>query len=47
MSYEHEPISPMFRIDVSADGESEAAQGQQGGQQGAQPTPADAKLTGL
>ncbi|MGI9467186.1 MAG: hypothetical protein ACR2OA_08705 [Rubripirellula sp.] len=30
MSYEHEPISPMFRIDVSADGESEAAQGQQG-----------------
>ena len=29
MSYEHEPISPMFRIDVSADGESEAGQGQQ------------------
>ena len=30
MSYEHEPISPMFRIDVSADSESEAGQGQQG-----------------
>ena len=29
MSYEHEPISPMFRIDVSADGESESGQGQQ------------------
>ena len=25
MSYEHEPISPMFRIDVSADAEAEAA----------------------
>ena len=30
MSYEHEPISPMFRIDVSADSEAEAAQTQQG-----------------
>ena len=30
MSYEHEPISPMFRIDVSADSEADAAQTQQG-----------------
>ena len=29
MSYEHEPISPMFQIDVSADAEAEAGKGKQ------------------